>query len=160
MSRSLGAVAVLRSPSVGLSPPRTCSRSSAMQPMRATVRLCGPSRRLTMLLASGSYGTPSRTRDQGSAFRSLLALGAGRVGARHLVGRFEAVFARTPNENSVLTPVAPEKRESESSGPIVRTCGRNLEGCVRETEISFRTESASDLAVGGEQTYKILRKTG
>jgi hypothetical protein len=66
--------------------------------------------------------------------------------------KFESDLYWPPNENSVLTPVAPEKRESESSGPIVRTCGRNLEGCVRETEISFRTESAADLAVGGEQT--------
>ena len=106
------------------------------------------------------HGTPSWTRDQGGAFRGLLTLEAGRVGVRHLVGRFETFFARTPNENSVLTPVAPDKRESESSGPIVRTCGRNLEGCVRETEISFRTESGADLAVGGGQTYKNPRKIG
>lgn len=56
---------------------------------------------------------------------------------------FESVFIRTPNENSVLTPEAPEKRESESSEPIFRTDGRNLEGCVRETEISLQTESAA-----------------
>ncbi len=29
------------------------------------------------------------------------------------------------------------------SGPIFRTGGRNLEGCVRETEISLQTESAA-----------------
>ena len=57
--------------------------------------------------------------------------------------QFESVLARSPNENSVLTLEAPEKRESESSGPIFRTDGRNLEGCVRETEISLQTESAA-----------------
>jgi hypothetical protein len=57
---------------------------------------------------------------------------------------FATVLARTPNENSVLTLEAPEKRESESSGPIFRTAGCNLEGCVRETEISPQTESAAD----------------
>ncbi len=55
----------------------------------------------------------------------------------------EPILIRTPNENSVLTLEAPEKRESESSGPIFRTGGRNLEGCVRETEISLQTESAA-----------------
>ena len=56
---------------------------------------------------------------------------------------FEPVLSRTPNENSVLTLEAPEKRKSESSGPIFRTGGRNLEGFVRETEISLQTESAA-----------------
>lgn len=50
------------------------------------------------------------------------------------------------DENSVLTLEAPEKRESESSGPIFRNGERNLEGCVRETEISLQTESAAVLA--------------
>ena len=63
------------------------------------------------------------------------------------VGRLEGSssnpFTRTPNENSVLTLEAPEKRESESSGPIFRTGGCNLEGCVRESEISLQTESAA-----------------
>ena len=57
-------------------------------------------------------------------------------------GLFESFLVRTPNENSVLTLEAPEKRESESSGPIFRTVGRNLEGCVRESEISLQTERA------------------
>ncbi len=56
---------------------------------------------------------------------------------------FETVLVRTPNENSVLTLEGPEKRESESSGPIFRTDGRNLEGSVRETEISLQTEIAA-----------------
>ncbi len=56
---------------------------------------------------------------------------------------FESIFIRTSNENSVLTLEGPEKRESESSGPIFRTDGRNLEGFVRETEISLQTESAA-----------------
>ena len=59
---------------------------------------------------------------------------------------FESVLARAPNENSVLTLEAPEKRESESSGPIFRTGGCNLEGCVRETEISLQTERAASWA--------------
>jgi hypothetical protein len=64
----------------------------------------------------------------------------------HLPAEFEPVLIRTPNENSVLTLDVPEKRESESSGSIFRTDGRNLEGCVRETEISLQTESAADWA--------------
>ena len=43
----------------------------------------------------------------------------------------------------MLTLEAPEKRESESSGPIFRTGGCKLEGCVRETEISLQTESVA-----------------
>ncbi len=57
--------------------------------------------------------------------------------------KFESDLTRTPNENSVLTLEAPEKRESESSGPIFRSAGCNLEGCVRETEISLQTEIAA-----------------
>ena len=60
--------------------------------------------------------------------------------------QFETGHIRTPTENSVLTLEAPEKRESESSRPIFRTDGRNLEGCVRETEISLQTERAEVLA--------------
>lgn len=43
----------------------------------------------------------------------------------------------------MLTLEGPKKRESESSGPFFRTDGRNLEGFVRETEISLQTESAA-----------------
>ena len=57
--------------------------------------------------------------------------------------RLHRRYIRTPNENSVLTLEAPEKRESESSGPNFCTGGCNLEGCVRETEISLQTESAA-----------------
>jgi len=56
---------------------------------------------------------------------------------------FETVLIRTSNHNSVLTLEAPEKRESESSGLSFRTGGCNLEGCVRESEISLQTESAA-----------------
>ena len=60
------------------------------------------------------------------------------------LGKFVRIrFIWTPNKNSLLTLEAPEKRESESSGPIFRTGGRNLQGCVRETEISLQTESAA-----------------
>jgi len=62
---------------------------------------------------------------------------------RRVTAEFEPVLIRTPNENSVLTLEAPEKRESESSGPFFRTGGCNLEGCVREAEISLQTESAA-----------------
>ena len=65
--------------------------------------------------------------------------------------KFEFVLIRTPNENSVLPLEAPEKRESESSGPIFRSGGCNLEGCVRETEISLQTESAADWAGGARK---------
>ena len=68
-------------------------------------------------------------------------------------GLFESFLVRTPNENSVLTLEAPEKRESESSGPIFRTGVCNLEGCDRETEISLQTESA---AVWASETRKAL----
>jgi hypothetical protein len=51
----------------------------------------------------------------------------------HPFAEFATVLIRTPDDNSVLTLEAPEKRESESSGLIFRTGGRNLEGCVRET---------------------------
>jgi len=60
-----------------------------------------------------------------------------------VLNTFNSSLTRTPNENSLLTLEAPEKRESESSGPIIRTGGRNLQGCVRETEISLQTESAA-----------------
>jgi len=66
---------------------------------------------------------------------------------------FATVLTRAPNENSVLTLEAPEKREAESSGPIFRTDERNLEVCVRETEISLQTESA---AVWGVEPRKAL----
>ena len=57
--------------------------------------------------------------------------------------QFETGHIRTPTENSVLTLEAPEKRESESSGPIFRTDRSNLEGSVRGAEISLQTESAA-----------------
>ena len=64
--------------------------------------------------------------------------------AKHYVpAEFGPVLSRIPNENSVLTLEAPEKRESESLRPIFRTGGFNLEGCVRETKISLQTESAA-----------------
>jgi hypothetical protein len=59
---------------------------------------------------------------------------------------FESGRDWTPSENSLLTLGAPEKRESESSGPFFRTGERNLEGCFRETEISLQTESEAVLA--------------
>ena len=55
----------------------------------------------------------------------------------------EPSLNRTLNENSMLTLDVPKKRESESSRSIFRTDGRNLEGCVRETEISLQTEIAA-----------------
>ena len=60
----------------------------------------------------------------------------------------------------MLTLEAPEKRESESSGPISRTVGCNLEGCVRETEISFQTESAADWAGGTRKALETREKLG
>ena len=60
----------------------------------------------------------------------------------------------------MLTLEAPEKRESESSGPIFRTVGRNLEGCVRETEISLQTESAADWAGGTRKALETQEKLG
>lgn len=63
------------------------------------------------------------------------------------IAQFESVLTRVANENSVLTLEAPEKRESESSGLIFRTGGCNLEGCVREKEISLETEYAAVWAV-------------
>lgn len=64
------------------------------------------------------------------------------------MAEFEAVLIRSANENSVLTLEVPGKRESESSGPIFRTGGTNLDGCVRETEISLQTEIAAVWAAG------------
>jgi hypothetical protein len=72
--------------------------------------------------------------------------------------KFATVLTRTPNENSVLILEAPEKRESESLGPIFRTGGRNLEGCVREAEISLQTESAADWAGGTRKALKTREK--
>jgi hypothetical protein len=69
--------------------------------------------------------------------------GVGMLVSRTQASSFAIVLIRTPNENSLLTLEAPEKRESESSGPIFRTGGCNLEGCVRETEISLQTENAA-----------------
>ncbi len=60
----------------------------------------------------------------------------------------------------MLTPKAPEKRESESSGPIFRTDGRNLEGCVRETEISPQTESAAVWAGEPRKAWETREKRG
>jgi hypothetical protein len=60
----------------------------------------------------------------------------------------------------VLTLETPEKRESESSGPIFRTGGCNLEGCVRETEISLQTESAAVWAGGTRKALETLEKLG
>ena len=57
--------------------------------------------------------------------------------------QFEPVFTWTTSENSVLILAPVEIRESESSRPIFRTLGRNLEGCTRTPEISLRTESAA-----------------
>ena len=70
--------------------------------------------------------------------------------------KFEPVLARTPNENSVLTLEAPEKRESESSKPISRTLGRNLEGFTRAPKISIRTEIAASWATRAQKTHKSL----
>jgi hypothetical protein len=73
---------------------------------------------------------------------------------------FESVLIRTPNENSVLTLEALEKRESESSGPIFRTGGCNLEGCVRESEISLQTESAAVWAGEPQKALETREKLG
>jgi hypothetical protein len=73
---------------------------------------------------------------------------------------FESILIRTPNENSVLTLEPPEKRESESSGPIFRTGGCNLEGCVRETEISPQTEIAAVWAGGTRKALETREKLG
>ena len=78
----------------------------------------------------------------------------------HPSAEFESILIRTPNENSVLTLEAPEKRESESSGPIFRTGGRNLEGCVRETEISLQTEIAAVWAGGTRKALETREKMG
>jgi hypothetical protein len=75
--------------------------------------------------------------------RFAILSGVGKLDSHSWASLFEYVYIRPPNENFVLTLEAPEKRESESSGPIFRTAGRNLEGCVRETEISLQTESAA-----------------
>ena len=86
-------------------------------------------------------------------------------GVRKLVSHswaslFEYVCIRTSNENSVLILEAPEKRESESSGPIFRTGGCNLEGYVRETEISPQTESAADWAGEPRKALETREKLG
>ncbi len=60
----------------------------------------------------------------------------------------------------MLTLEAPEKRESESSGLIFRTGGCNLEGCVREKEISLETENAAVWAVEPQKASKALEKLG
>ena len=60
----------------------------------------------------------------------------------------------------MLTLEAPEKRESESSGTIFRTAGCNLEGCVRETEISLQTENAAVWAGGTRKALETLEKLG
>lgn len=60
----------------------------------------------------------------------------------------------------MLTLEAPEKRESESSGLIFRTSGCNLEGCVRETEISLQTEIAAVWAVEPQKASKAREKLG
>ena len=69
-------------------------------------------------------------------------------------------FIWTPNENSVLTLETPEKREPESSGPLFRTGERNLEGCVRETEISLQTESAAVRAGEPRKALETREKLG
>ena len=60
----------------------------------------------------------------------------------------------------MLTLKALEKREPESSGPIFRTGGRNLEGCVRETEISLQTESAAVWAGGTRKALETRERLG
>ena len=60
----------------------------------------------------------------------------------------------------MLTLEVPKKRESESSRPIFRTDGRNLEGCVRETEISLQTESAAVWAGGTRKALETREKLG
>jgi hypothetical protein len=77
-------------------------------------------------------GVPLVARSWRLAFKNLIA-----------IKQFESVLTRGANENSVLTPEASKKRESESSEPIFCTDGRNPEGCVRETEISLQTEIAA-----------------
>ncbi len=60
----------------------------------------------------------------------------------------------------MLTLEAPEKREPESSGPIFRTDGRNLEGCVRQTEVSLQTERAVVWAGGTLKASETREKLG
>ncbi len=60
----------------------------------------------------------------------------------------------------MLTLEAPEKRESESSGPFFRTGERDLEGCVRETKISLRTESAAVWGVEPRKALETREKLG
>ena len=60
----------------------------------------------------------------------------------------------------MLTLEALEKRESESSGPIFRTGGCNLEGCVRESEISLQTESAAVWAGEPQKALETREKLG
>ena len=73
---------------------------------------------------------------------------------------FETVCIRIPSENSVLSLEAPQKRESESSGPIFRTGGCNLEGYVRETEISLQTESAASWSGDTRKALKTRERPG
>jgi hypothetical protein len=92
--------------------------------------------------------------------RFAILSGVGKLVSDSWASLFEYVCIRTPNENSALTLEAPEKRESESSGPIFRTGGRNLEGCVRETKISLRTENAAVWAGGMRKGLETREKLG
>jgi hypothetical protein len=92
--------------------------------------------------------------------RFAILSGVGKLVSHSWASLFEYVCIRTPNENSLLTLDALEKRESESSGPIFRTGGRNLEGCVRETEISPQTESAEYWAGKWRKALETLEKLG
>ena len=92
--------------------------------------------------------------------RFAILSGVGKLVSHSWASLFEYVCIRTPNENSLLTLEAPEKRESESSEPIFRTHGCNLEGCVRETEISLQTESAADWARGTRKALETREKLG
>ncbi|XZE21308.1 hypothetical protein SH449x_001208 [Pirellulaceae bacterium SH449] len=69
----------------------------------------------------------------------------------HPSAEFATVLIRTPDDNSVLTLEAPEKREPESSGLIFRTGGRNLEGCIRETV------AVTNACLSGGDKEKLLR---
>ncbi len=94
-------------------------------------------------------GVPLVARSWRLAFKNLIA-----------IKQFESVLTRGANENSVLTPEASKKRESESSEPLFRTVGRNLKGCVRETEISLQTEIAAVWAVGTRKAFETREKLG
>ena len=60
----------------------------------------------------------------------------------------------------MLTLESHEKRESESSVPIFRTGGRNLEGFARETEISLQTEIAAVWAGEPRKALETREKLG